>query len=132
MRQMFSEPFAVAPDAGLRVENPAGGVTTFKAMADATGGALTALEVVVAPGQGPPLHVHRGQDELMYTLEGRFRFKLGDELREAPPNTFIFIPARHATHVAERRRHAGTDGRGTRAGGNRVRALLRSLRRPTP
>jgi quercetin dioxygenase-like cupin family protein len=92
MAQSFVEPFAVAPGEGLCVENPTGGVTTFKAMADACGGALTALEGVAAPGEGPPLHVHRSQDELIYTLEGRFRVRLGDELLDLPAGSFIFIP----------------------------------------
>jgi quercetin dioxygenase-like cupin family protein len=85
-------PFACAPGAGLSVENPVGGVTNFKAMADATGGALTALEAVAAPGEGPPLHVHHSQDELIYTVEGCFRVRLGDELFDAPAGSFIFIP----------------------------------------
>ena len=92
MRQTPTEAFAVAPGDGLAVENPAGDVTTFKAMADATGGVLTALEAVAAPGPGPPLHMHRDQDELIYTLDGHFRVKLGDELHDAPAGSFVFIP----------------------------------------
>lgn len=88
----MSEPFAVEPGGGLAIENPVGGVTTFKSMADATGGALTALEGVAAPGEGPPLHVHRGQDELIYTLEGRFDIRVGDEVHDARPGSFVFIP----------------------------------------
>jgi quercetin dioxygenase-like cupin family protein len=88
----------VAPGAGLSVENPTGDVTTFKAMADVSGGALTAVEGSAAPGQGPPLHVHHDQDELIYTLEGRFRIRLGDELHDAPAGSFVFIP-RGAPHT---------------------------------
>jgi quercetin dioxygenase-like cupin family protein len=84
--------FVVAPGEGLAVENPTGGVTTFKAMAEASSGALTALEGVAAPGEGPPLHVHHEQDELIYVLEGRFRVQLGDALFDAPPDSFVFIP----------------------------------------
>jgi quercetin dioxygenase-like cupin family protein len=84
--------FAVAPGAGLAVENPAGDITTFKAMADLTGGALTVVEGVAAPGQGPPLHVHREQDEILYTLDGRFRIRLDDDVHDAPAGTFAFIP----------------------------------------
>ena len=98
MAQTLVEPFAVAPGGGVSVENPVGGATTFKAMADGTGGAFTALEGVAAPGEGPPLHVHRAQDELIYTLEGRFRIRLRDEVHEAPPGTFVFIP-RGAPHT---------------------------------
>jgi quercetin dioxygenase-like cupin family protein len=86
------QPFAVAPGEGLCVENPTGGHTTFTAVAEATGGALTAIWAEAAPGEGPPLHVHLEQDELIYTLEGRFRVQLGDSQFEARPGTFIFVP----------------------------------------
>lgn len=76
---------------GRAVENPVGGVLTFKATADGTDGALTALETVAAPGEGPPLHVH-AEDELIYTLEGTFRVKLGAAIQEAQPGAFVFIP----------------------------------------
>src|SRR5690349_17423217 len=88
----MTQPFAVEPGGGLSVENPVGGITTFTAMTETTGGALTALEGVAAPGEGPPLHLHRTQDELIYTLEGRFHIKVGDELHDAAPGTFVFIP----------------------------------------
>jgi quercetin dioxygenase-like cupin family protein len=86
------EPFAHAPGGGLAVENPTGAVTTFKALADATGAALTAIEGAAVPGEGPPLHVHRSQDELIYTLQGVHRVKLGGQLFDAPTGSFIFIP----------------------------------------
>ena len=92
MAQSLVEPFALAPGEGLSVENPTGGVTTFKAMADASGGVLTALEGIAAPGEGPPLHVHGHQDELFYALEGSFSIRLGDELLDAPAGSFVFIP----------------------------------------
>ena len=76
---------------GSTVENPVGGVLTFKITSDASGGSLTALETIAAPGEGPPLHVH-DEDELIYTLEGTFRIKLGETVCSVPPRTFIFIP----------------------------------------
>ena len=85
-------PFALAPGEGTSVENPTGGVTTFKAMSDHSDGALTAIEGVSAPGEGPPLHLHWEQDEFIYTLDGTFRVRLGDELIDAPPGSFVFIP----------------------------------------
>lgn len=90
--QSLVQPFAVAPGEGFTVVNPTGAVTTFKAMADACGGTITAIEGSAAPGEGPPLHVHRRQDELIYTLEGTYRVKLADQVFDAPVGTFIFIP----------------------------------------
>jgi quercetin dioxygenase-like cupin family protein len=86
IRQLIS-----APGEGLSVENPAGGILTFKITSDVSGGSLTALETIAAPGEGPPLHMH-DEDELIYTLDGTFRIMLGDTLRELPPRSFVFIP----------------------------------------
>lgn len=92
-----SEPAVVALGQGLSVENPVGGVLTFKATAQETGGAVTALETIAAPGEGPPLHVH-AEDELIYTLEGSFRIRLGDVIEQAEPGSFVFI-ARGTPHT---------------------------------
>jgi quercetin dioxygenase-like cupin family protein len=80
-----------APGEGLSVENPVGGILTFKITSDESGGSLTALETIAAPGEGPPLHVH-DEDELIYTLDGTFRVKLAHTLRELAPRSFVFIP----------------------------------------
>jgi quercetin dioxygenase-like cupin family protein len=81
----------LAPGHGLSVENPVGGILTFKITSDESNGALTAIETVAAPGEGPPLHVH-DQDEVIYTVEGAFRVKLGDTIHDAPPLSFVYIP----------------------------------------
>jgi quercetin dioxygenase-like cupin family protein len=85
-------PFVLGPGEGAAVETPTGGVTTFKAISGQSGGRLTAIEGISAPGEGPPLHVHREQDEFIYTLHGMFRVRLEDDLIEAPPGAFVFIP----------------------------------------
>jgi quercetin dioxygenase-like cupin family protein len=84
--------FAVGPGEGETIEGPAGGPLTFKARGGQTGDALTALENVIAPGDGPPLHTHRDEDESWYVLEGALRFRLGPDLHEAPAGTFVFVP----------------------------------------
>ena len=78
---------------GATVKNPIAGLT-LKASGAETNGALTVFESAVAPGEGPPLHVHANEDEAWYALEGTFRVKLEHELREAPAGTFVFIPRR--------------------------------------
>ena len=87
-----SAPVLVAAAEGLAIENPVGGVMTFKATASDTAGAPTAIETIAAPGEGPPLHVHV-EDEVIYTLEGSFRVRLGDTIQQADPGSFVFIPA---------------------------------------
>jgi len=91
MARGSTKPTVLAAGEGLSVENPVGGIMTFKATSDETGGAATALETVAAPGEGPPLHVHL-EDELIHTLEGVFRVKLGDSVFELEPGSFVFIP----------------------------------------
>jgi quercetin dioxygenase-like cupin family protein len=81
-----------APGEGVTVQNPVGGPLTFKVRGSQTNGALTVFETTAAPGEGPPLHVHANEDEVLYTLEGTLRFRLGDEVSAAPAGAFAFIP----------------------------------------
>jgi quercetin dioxygenase-like cupin family protein len=77
---------------GETIEGPAGGPLSFKVRGDQTNGALTAFENVIAPGDGPPLHVHANEDEAWYVLEGDLRFQLGTEITSAPAGSFVFVP----------------------------------------
>src|SRR5260370_28121707 len=83
----------LAPGEGLSVENPVGGILTFKITSDESAGAVTAIETVAAPHEGPPLHVH-DDEEGLYTLDGTFRVKLGNTLHEVPARSFVLIPPR--------------------------------------
>jgi quercetin dioxygenase-like cupin family protein len=87
-----AQPTFRGPGEGLVLSNPVGGHVTFKVRGEQTDGRLTAFETVVAPGDGPPLHVHTNEDETFYVLEGDVRFKLADELRQGGRGTFLFIP----------------------------------------
>lgn len=81
-----------APGEGTTIEGPAGGPLTFKVRGEDTGGALTALENVIAPGDGPPLHVHDAEDEAWYVLDGTLRFRIDDRIADAPAGSFVFVP----------------------------------------
>jgi quercetin dioxygenase-like cupin family protein len=85
-------PIVSQPGDGATVVSPAGGPVTFKARAEQTCGTLTAMESVAAPGEGPPLHVHLCEDELVYVVEGRLLIRLDNALHEAPAGSFVFIP----------------------------------------
>lgn len=85
-------PFAVQPGGGTTVQGPAGGPLTYKARGEQTGGVLTAIENVIAPGDGPPLHVHPNEDEAWWVVEGTLRFRLAEQAAEAPAGTFVFVP----------------------------------------
>ncbi len=82
----------VAPGEGQAIEGPVGGPLTFKVRGEQTGGRLTALENVIPPGQGPPLHTHADEDESWYVLEGALRFQIDGEVRDAPQGSFVFVP----------------------------------------
>jgi quercetin dioxygenase-like cupin family protein len=86
------EPIVLGPGEGERLKGPAGGPLTFKARGAQTGGALTVFENEIAPGDGPPLHVHAAEDESWYVLHGTLRFRIGDEQSEAPAGSFVFVP----------------------------------------
>jgi len=47
----------------------------------------------VAPETAPPWHVHHRDDEMFYILDESFLFKCGDELFEAGPGSFVFLPS---------------------------------------
>jgi quercetin dioxygenase-like cupin family protein len=87
-----ARPILSQPGDGATVVSPAGGPVTFKARADQTGGTLTAMESIAAPGEGPPLHVHLHEDEVVYVVEGCLLFSLDDALHEMPAGSFVFIP----------------------------------------
>src|SRR3954470_20490680 len=65
---------------------------TLKAGNDSTGGALTMIEVLSPPGGTAPWHVHHREDEMFYVLEGEVLYKCGDEVFQAGPGAFVFLP----------------------------------------
>lgn len=59
--------------------------------ADSAAG-VSIMEHKMLQGFGPPLHVHNNEDETFYILEGRFRFRLGDQTVERGVGEFVHIP----------------------------------------
>ena len=64
----------------------------MRASSDDTGGELTAMEMTIPPGMGPPPHVHQG-GESVYVLEGRVRYHIAGDVHEGGPGTFFYVPA---------------------------------------
>lgn len=85
-------PIVRRPGEGTVIQGPAGGPLVFKVRGDETDGSLTAVENVIAPGDGPPLHVHANEDESWFIIDGSVRFRLGDDLADAPAGSFVFVP----------------------------------------
>ena len=69
----------IPPGAG-RAYWAVGDHLTFKLGPEHTAGAFSVAEVRVAPGGGPPPHLHHREDEMFYLLEGTLQFIKGDEL----------------------------------------------------
>ena len=65
---------------------------TVKASSESTGGGLTVIDVLAVPGGTAPWHVHHHEDEMFYLLEGDVVFKCGDEVFQAGPGAFVFLP----------------------------------------
>jgi quercetin dioxygenase-like cupin family protein len=83
---------SLKPGEGATIQGPAGGPLTFKLRAEQSNGSLTVVENIIAPNDGPPLHVHEREDESWYVLEGELRFRLDDAIRDAPAGSFVFVP----------------------------------------
>ncbi|SHJ26835.1 Cupin domain protein [Hymenobacter daecheongensis DSM 21074] len=46
----------------------------------------------LSPGKGAPLHIHPGQDEIFYVLEGNYYFQVGQEKYSLTTGECIFLP----------------------------------------
>ncbi|MBY9063392.1 cupin domain-containing protein [Sphingomonas yunnanensis] len=53
--------------------------TTYKVVTSETGGDLFVIEQQNQRRGGPPLHVHHGEDELFYVLDGEYVVQVGDQ-----------------------------------------------------
>jgi mannose-6-phosphate isomerase-like protein (cupin superfamily) len=69
-----------------------GNLFTIKGRGEGTGGALGLAEARMRPGMATPLHVHHREDEAFYILEGKIRFRRGDEEFTGEPGDFVFGP----------------------------------------
>jgi mannose-6-phosphate isomerase-like protein (cupin superfamily) len=57
---------------------------------ESTRAALTVMESQI--DGGPPLHVHKHEDESFYVLEGAVTVRCGGDVFEAGPRSFVFLP----------------------------------------
>jgi mannose-6-phosphate isomerase-like protein (cupin superfamily) len=72
--------------------NVVGDTITIKLRGADTGGAYAVIEALTPPQGGPPLHVHRREDETFFVLEGEFEFSIGTRAVCAIPGTTLFGP----------------------------------------
>ena len=79
----------MVPGAGRRVGN-----VEFLALTDDTARFNLSI-ITMAPGrEGPSMHLHEGEDDAFYGLDGELTFVLEDERQEvaAPAGTFVLVP----------------------------------------
>jgi quercetin dioxygenase-like cupin family protein len=51
------------------------------------------LESVIAAGQGPVMHLHRGHVEAFYVVDGTLAIQAGHDTKPAPAGSFVLCPA---------------------------------------
>jgi len=65
---------------------------TWKISGAESGEAYALLEAEVPPNAGPPLHLHRREDESFYVLAGTYAFRVGGQLIQLGPGSCVFGP----------------------------------------
>ena len=67
-------------------------VTELLATSAQTGGKLGIFRQTIAPGSGPPTHLHHMEIEFAYVVSGQFKFKVADRVVSVPVGTLILVP----------------------------------------
>jgi quercetin dioxygenase-like cupin family protein len=68
------------------------GVVRVLAGADSTNGSFSLVEVTEEPGSAAPLHVHHGEAEGFYVLEGAIELTCGADTLTARTGDFVYAP----------------------------------------
>ena len=82
-----NRPYALPPGAGQPME-----WFTSRIILKASSPEIGVIEVTMSPGEEPPLHVHRNEDEWLYVLEGAVSFHVGGENHFGEAGAFVFFP----------------------------------------
>jgi quercetin dioxygenase-like cupin family protein len=80
-------PYALAPGEGKKLV-----WFTSEIMVKASDAGAGAVEVAMAPGEEPPLHVHSNEDEWFYLIEGDMAFHVGGEALAGVAGSFVSFP----------------------------------------
>jgi quercetin dioxygenase-like cupin family protein len=67
-------------------------LTFIKAHSAQTGGAFGLIEQLAPVGSGSPYHIHRGEDESFYILEGQLEFLSEGKRFIHGPGGYVFLP----------------------------------------
>jgi mannose-6-phosphate isomerase-like protein (cupin superfamily) len=90
---MSTKPYYVFHAGEGRRHEARGSVMNFKATADLAGGRFSLMERTLPPGgRMPPPHVHVGNDEAYFVLDGDVTFVLDGSKVVHGPETFVLVP----------------------------------------
>ena len=93
--------FIVSHDSAPHYGGPLGGegnTAEVLATRSQTGGVFGVWRSNIEPEFGPPLHIHKEEDEFFYVLSGEFALQLGDCVQRVQAGAFAFIP-KNAPHT---------------------------------
>jgi quercetin dioxygenase-like cupin family protein len=82
----------VRPDDAPVVHWGPAGRLRILAGADSTDGSFSVVDVTEPPGSGAPLHVHHGEAEAFYVVEGTLELTCGDDTVTASAGDFVYTP----------------------------------------
>lgn len=69
-----------------------GGFLQFFLLHGQSNGWLMAGMLTAPPDNGPPIHTHRDEDEILTVLDGRFAFFADGVWTEGGPGTTVYLP----------------------------------------
>ncbi|HCE5827402.1 TPA: cupin domain-containing protein [Pseudomonas aeruginosa] len=69
-----------------------GDTYTLKLSHADTHGRFSLIEATVPPGGGPPMHIHKNEDEIFYVLQGELDVIAGSEQYKARSGDLVLIP----------------------------------------
>lgn len=82
----------VRPGQGPTVRWGPAGVVRILAGAESTDGSFSLVEATEEPGSAAPLHVHHGEAEAFYILEGAIELTCGNDTLTAAAGDFVYTP----------------------------------------
>ncbi len=89
-------------------------------------GLIGVFEGLVPAGDGPPIHIHHREDEVLHVLEGDYEFWLDGRTSRGVPGHVGLPAAGRPAHLPGARQRSGPQPRGAHAGW--LRKLIQSMR----
>jgi len=93
---MQQNPIFVQPEAGKNLHFPGGDMASIMLSGEQTDRALAVAACTQAPDSGPPLHIHKNEDELFLLAEGHYSFFAEGRWVEVGAGGLVYLPKRIA------------------------------------